>query len=210
MEHMDEVSKRRLLAQIKQRKENRNFEFKESMRWHTNYAKGTITKAILAMSNIEGGGFIVIGVKEDKKTKKLILTGITSKNHLDSFAEESMKRKVRKYADPYVDFEVDTIIDKQNKDKTYLVIRVHEFKYSPVICKADWKEYNLHKGKIYTRRDDPPESTEVNSEYFMREILDLAVSKYIKKTLKLLVYPKTKPVETSQKVKLEKELGNWK
>lgn len=206
---MDEALKHRLLAQIKQRKESRNLEFKKSMRWYDNYAKGTITKAILAMSNIEDGGFIVIGVKEDKKTRKNILTGVAKKKYLDSYIEENMKRKVRKYADPYVDFEVDSILDRQD-NKTYIVIRVREFKDSPVICKADWREYDMHKGKIYTRRDDPPESTEVNSEYFMREILDLAVSKYVKKTLKLFVYPKTAPVEEKQKVKADKELGDWK
>jgi len=57
--------------------ERRNLEYKRPRRWDEDGAKAIVTKAALAMSNIRDGGWIVIGVEEEKPKGTFTNVGLT-------------------------------------------------------------------------------------------------------------------------------------
>jgi predicted HTH transcriptional regulator len=182
--------------------EERYLEYKESIDWNDSEVKAKITKSILAMSNIQDGGVLVIGVKQ--KDGAFIPQGMSTE-HLKSFDEDNIKDYVSNYADAYVEFNVKTVDDK---GKEFVVIQVREFLEVPVICKKDGL-CNLRKGAIYTRSRRKPETIEVPSQSEMREVVDLAVEKGIRKFMTRLVRVGITPSlgeEPSDDRKFEEEL----
>jgi len=145
------------------------------MSWEINEFKATITKSILGMANIRDGGWIVIG-KEEQADGTFKATGM-NQSDFDSFDSDAVKDFVKEYADPYVNFSVHKINHAQKK---FVLIRVEEFDTIPVICKRDWGDI-LHRGKIYTRSRGKPETIEVPSQTEMREIINMAVEKEIRR-----------------------------
>jgi predicted HTH transcriptional regulator len=158
-------------------KEGRNLEFKRSTPWELSEFKAKIVKSILAFSNVRDGGAIVIGV-ECQPDQSYRFTGITAE-HLATYTEDHLASVVAEYADPYAKFAV----DKADVDgNTYLIILVSEFDEIPVICKRDGA-CNLRKGAFYTRTYRIPESAEVPSQTELREILEMAIDKGLRKYL---------------------------
>lgn len=158
-------------------KEGRNLEFKRSASWESSEFKAKIVKSILAFSNVRDGGAIVIGV-ERQADQTYAFKGIVQE-HLETYSEDQRSRIVAEYADPYARF----MLDKAEFDgKTYLIILVSEFNEIPVICKRDGAS-NLRKGAFYTRTYRIPESAEVPSQTELREILEMAIDKGIRKYL---------------------------
>lgn len=155
--------------------EERNLEFKESVSWQDNRVKAKITKSILAMANLRDGGWIVSG-KQEHPDRTFELIGM-SLSDFDSFDSDIMKTFVKEYADPYVDFSVKKI---EQEGKRFVLIQVKEFDVIPIICKKDWGDI-LHRGQIYTRSRGKPESVAVPSQSEMREIMDMAIEKGIRR-----------------------------
>lgn len=163
-----------LLDYIYHGKEERNLEYKQSMAWGENATKEKITKAVLAMSNLKEGGTIVLGVKENSDGS-FDEIGMDS-NDIKGYRPDLIISHVNKYADPFVDISIDKVPDENKK---FVVIQVAPFKEIPIICKKG--SNGLKKGKIYTRSRRMNETSEVNSQTEMREIIDLAVEKNIEK-----------------------------
>lgn len=101
-----------------------------------------------------------------------------SESDADSFNQDDVSDYVNGYADPFVDLKVtkETIED----GRMFVVIQVQEFTEIPVVCKKDG-ERGVCRGAIYTRPRRKIESVPVPSQTEMREILDLAVDKKIRK-----------------------------
>ena len=159
--------------------EARNRELKRSMDWNSAETKRKLTKSILAMSNLRDGGFIIIGVSEHNRGE-FSADGMTDEDKR-SFSADDMDDYVHNFADPYVEFDLREI---SLDDKAFLVIRVSEFDESPVICGRDAE--GLRKGAIYTRSRRKPETVEVPDHIEMREIVDLAVEKRLRKEVELI------------------------
>lgn len=159
-------------------REGRNLEYKQSMSWNDPSTKANITRAILAMSNIRDGGAIVLGV-EERSDGTFEPIGMNPAD-ADTFDYDEVASYVAEYADPYVQFSLDRV---EYEGKIFIVIQVKEFEEVPVICKKSGK--NLCRGKIYTRTRRMPESAEVSSQSEMREIIDMAVEKGIRRLLQL-------------------------
>lgn len=155
-------------------KEDRRREYKAPMPWTDDVAKVKITKAILAMSNIKDGGVIIVGMKE-LKDKTFDPVGLSDAD-ANTFTHDDIASCVKDYADPYVEFTVRPI---ECKGKRFVCIQVKEFDESPVICKRDGRD--LQEGRTYTRPRTKNESAPVSSYAEMREILDMATDKALKK-----------------------------
>jgi predicted HTH transcriptional regulator len=156
--------------------EERWLEFKQTMSWSDRASQARITKAIVAISNIKDGGWIVIG-KEEQDNGTFVNTGMT-KDHFDSYDSDQVKTVVNNYADPYALIDV----DKREIDaKCYVIIRVKEFEEIPMICKRSYSGI-LNEGIIYTRSmGGRPESIPVPSQTEMREIVRIAVTKGVRR-----------------------------
>jgi len=155
--------------------EERHLEFKRSTPWRENRFKATITKSILGVANIRDGGWIVIG-KEEQPDGTFDAVGM-SEPDFDSYDSDSVKDFVKDYADPYVNLSVHKVPHAQKK---FLVIRIEEFDTIPVICKRDWGNI-LHRGKMYTRSRGKAETIEVPGQTEMREIINMAVEKELRR-----------------------------
>lgn len=149
-------------------------EYKQSRPFTDPVFQATLIRSILAMSNTRDGGHIIIGVEEQGNS--YVPTGMRQED-LNTYDRDTIKDTVGEYADPYVDFSVDTGL---YQDKRFLVITVREFDEIPVICKKDGRD--LTRGTIYTRtRTRRPESARVSTQADMREIIELAVDKGVRK-----------------------------
>jgi predicted HTH transcriptional regulator len=159
--------------------ESRRREYKAPMSWANELTKAKITKSILAMSNIRDGGVIIIGIRE-QPDKKFDPVGISDTN-ASTFIHDDIASYVKEYADPYAEFTVKLIVCS---GKQFVCIQVKEFDDSPVICKKEGTD--LQRARIYTRPRTKNESAPVSSYAEMREILDMATDKAVKKFLSRL------------------------
>ena len=140
----------------------------------------SLAKDIMAMSNIQDGGVIIIGVQQEPGEKPLCVG--MSEDQLKTYNEDQLKDRVGLYADPYVEF----VLDPATLDgKKLILIKVREFEEFPVICKKQHDDKELRKGAIYFRtRTRRPESAEVSTSQEMREIVDMAIDKGNQKLIK--------------------------
>ncbi len=178
--------------------ETQKLDFKESCSWN----KNSLAKDILAFSNIRGGGYIVIGIREIEGG--IERQGISNK-HLATYKLETMLDQLSAYADPRIDIALDPVEDAKN-EKKYLVIIIKEFHDIPVICKKGGEK--IHKGIIYYRNTDRrPESAPVSNSTDMRDIIELAAVKMRKRHRELGLTPESKDKELFDKEleELEKE-----
>jgi len=168
------MEEQELIELIKSGREARNIEYKRSMPWTNKENRHKIIRTILSMSNIRDGGFIVIGM-ERQGDDIYVAKGILSE-HKVTYIEDKMADMISEFADPYVHFTIQTV---NYEDKEFLIIQINEFEEIPVICKKDG--YDLVRGKVYTRSRRKPESIEVPSQSEMREILEVAIDKGIRR-----------------------------
>jgi predicted HTH transcriptional regulator len=161
-------------------------EYKAPMSWANNLTRAKITKSILAMSNIRDGGVIVIGIQEGSD-KKFEAVGV-SQAEASTFTHGDIASHVKEYADPHAEFTVRQI---ECDGKRFVCIQVKEFDDLPVICKKDGVD--LERGRIYTRPRTKNESSPVSSYSEMREILDMAADKAVRKFLSRLPGPGALP-----------------
>ncbi len=155
--------------------ETPNIDFKSACSWNDL----TFAKDILAMSNIQDGGYIIIGVKE-LQNNSFEREGV-NEIQKNSYKIDDMRDSMTKYADPHVNFNVYFPNDKTGKQ--YIVIRVNEFSELPVICRKD--STDTKAGVIYYRNKNRRiESAPVSNSYDMRDIIKLATVKMLQKETK--------------------------
>jgi predicted HTH transcriptional regulator len=174
---MSETISHELIELILHGREERNLEYKGPMSWKEKDVRIEITRSILGMANLRDGGSVVIGVENETFTP----VGMQL-NQPQSFTQDKVDDFVRNYADPFVETKV-TQVSHDGKD--FIVIQIREFELLPVICKKDGKLKNgtlrLRRGAIYTRSRGKSETIEVPSQTEMREVIDLAVDKGIRR-----------------------------
>jgi len=174
-------------------RESPRLEYKDSWPWDEQKFKEMLTRSILAMANMKDGGHIVIGVDEGQDAPN---PAGMQPQHLTTYNEEAIKDFVGNYADPYVDFSVDVVT---SRDRQFVLITVREFAELPVICKKDGKteQGGLKLGSLYIRtRDRRPSSVAVQNQAQMRELLELAIDKGIRKLQQRgLVYGQRSPTD---------------
>ena len=167
--------------------QTRNVELKRSMSWTDTSTKAKITKVILALSNIRDGGYLVLGFSQKGET--FVPTGV-AESDLSSFNYDHVRSHVAEYADPYVEFSMEIVKDAE-QNRSFIVFAVKEFAEIPLICAKNGLE-NLEEGAVYTRSRRMPESVKVPTQSEMREIIDMAIEKGLRKY-----------IETSRRAGLE-------
>lgn len=113
--------------------ENRVCEYKSRMSWNEKDNKEfryEIIRAILAMSNLQDGGYVIIGVQQDRDNMYQPL-GMNEDEAL-TYEYDKVLEMANSFADPYVTLEIKPF---PYNNKWILVIQVFEFVDIPVICK---------------------------------------------------------------------------
>lgn len=175
-----------LVALIELGREDRSVEYKESLAWDD--LKNKIAKTALGMANIRDGGTIAIGVSE--RSGSPVPEGMPAED-VETYDEDDIRAYVNRFADPYVRLELHRV----SRDEL-------EFDQVPVVCKRDG--IGLRNGAIYTRSYRMPETCEVPSQTEMREIIDMATDKGVRRFLERSRAVGLLPGETAERTDSEK------
>lgn len=170
------MAEERLTELIIHGREERNLEYKSRLSWDSAEVKDKITRSVLAMSNIQDGGAIVIGVEQQGQS--FILNGMTQEQ-LDTFSDDSLSPYVNKYADPSAQLRVSPV---SYTERLFVVIEVDEFREVPLVCKRDGTRW-LRRGALYTRSWGKVESCEISTHEDMRELIEIATGKQFRNLL---------------------------
>jgi hypothetical protein len=106
---------------------------------------------------------------------------------LASWNHDDVSAALNGFADPYVSVDLEVV---SYNGVSFVMIRMHEFEEVPVICRRDVpappgeKRPILRDGACYLRSRKKPESVEMPTQTEMRELLELAVDKGVRKFLR--------------------------
>jgi predicted HTH transcriptional regulator len=142
---------------------------------------GGVTRAILGMANRRGGGLVIIGVETDQESIDPV--GLDDDQASSWLQFDSLSAAVNEYATPSVRFDVES---QHRLGNTFIIIRVYEFDEIPILCRKDLhaprrRDLILRRGACYVRSHHKPETSELPSEQEMREVLELAIDKGLRK-----------------------------
>lgn len=138
-----------------------------------------VIPAIIDMANRRDGGVVVIGVD----FRALDPVGLES-DQLDTWGYDNVSTSVNQYANPSVSFELGTNL---LTGKKLVVMEADEFANIPILCARDAHPPNvkstliLRREACYVRSRHKPETSEIPSEEEMRDLLELAIDKGVKK-----------------------------
>jgi predicted HTH transcriptional regulator len=139
-----------------------------------------VVRAILGMANRRDGGLVILGIDESNKPDPVGLTDAQTESWLNF---DDVSASINEYASPCVRFELEL---QTFRDKNFVVIRVRQFDDIPILCAKDYNEPGkagsvLRRGACYVRARHKPETSEIPSEEEMRELLELAIDKGVRK-----------------------------
>lgn len=149
-----------------------------------------VVRSVLGMANRQDGGLVVIGVDEHDDGsgagKKLRAVGMSEGDRV-GWDQDAVVSVVDSYADPFVELDVERV---QYEGKHFVVLRVRGFAQFPVLCKKQFvkpkgpkSDVVLRQGACYVRRRGRIETSEIPTHVEMRELLDLATEKGIRRFL---------------------------
>ncbi len=133
-----------------------------------------VVRAVLGMTNRRDGGLVIIGV--DDNGGVLTQVGLNAAD-LSTWKYDDVADSFAAYADPSVSFELEI---REHDGKNYVVLQVQEFEEIPVLCKKDYPQV-LRAGACYVSSRRKPETTEIPSQADMRDLLDLATEKRLRR-----------------------------
>lgn len=206
----------RLQELVRRGREERNLEYKvgdarQPFEWGPNDVKEKIGRTVMAMANI-GGGAIVIGMSEMKETNTWEPEGIS--DAVDAtFQQDEISRWMDHRADPYVRLSIYHIVVDGRR---FVVIDVAGFDELPVVCTSGTGlPQGLRPGAIYTRPFEMRATREVQSSEEMRQILDLAIERGVKRWLRpfedllrgIQVTSGVAPTQTNEEQQFQREHG---
>lgn len=161
---------------IEQGREARFLEYKQAESWDG--LRHKIVKTCLGLANIRDGGYLIVGVAETR-AGVFELVGVPDAL-VPGFTSDIVRAEVNRFADPATVFvEVEAVI---HNGRTFVCIRVDEFESVPHICTRDGE--GLRRGAVYVRRKRINETSEIQDQADMREIIDLATDRALQKLLR--------------------------
>lgn len=156
-------------------REQRGVEFKQGGSRKDKRLLTKVVRAIIGMANRRDGGYVIVGVSEGESNIP-IFDGVSNED-LFTWTSDTLADSLAEYADPGVNFDL-KIIEFENKK--YVAIVVHEFEDIPVICKKDYPDV-LRAGACYVRTRRKPETLDIPTQTDMRDVLDLAIEKGVRR-----------------------------
>ena len=158
-----------LEAKIEGGAETQTLDIKVACDWSAE----SMAKDILAMSNVQDGGYIIIGIEDSTFVRQ----GITATQKA-TYNLDTMRDQIAPFADPHVVFTLDFPHDSNGLE--YAVIRVLPFDEIPVICIKSSRDTT--RGVVYYRNTNGRvQSAPVSNSYDMRDIITNATVKMMQR-----------------------------
>jgi hypothetical protein len=196
-----------LIELILRGRESRRVEMKASLDFSRKTVKAKLAKAAMGMANTRDGGIVILGMKELGEGQ-FEPQGMDP-GHLLTFDQDRVSSSVMEYAAPYVELAVRRVVGDNHPslgDKVFVVLDVLEFAEMPVICKRSYQNEGVREGAVYVRSFERYETREVQTEGEMRELLDLAIEKRLRRHLQLtesaggVIVPHAEPEKADAKL----------
>jgi len=168
-----------------------------------------VIRAVLAMANRRDGGHVIIGVDPDT----LEPIGLEEDEAAIWLKYDELAVSISEYATPSVSFDPQGL---RIGERVFVIIYVHEFGDVPILCRRDYhapreRDLVMRRGACYVRSQKKPETSEIPSEEEMRELLELAIDKgvrrFVARAQKVGLFPHVQPIATLRSVEelFEKE-----
>lgn len=165
--------------------ETRQIEFKSPGRRDDGHAFAIVARAMMAMANSRGGGFVVIGVSENADGSPNPV-GVPDPADYGWTDFDAICGRLSAYCESGISFEIGIV---RHEGKQCVVLTVDEFSEYPVVCKAGHTSQAdpargrqgpvevLKAGACYVRSRRKPESIAVSTAEDMRVLIDFAAEK---------------------------------
>ncbi len=157
-------------------RELRNFEVKGPGSRSDNAFAAKVIRAALSMGNLRDGGHVLIGINDERLGQ--MEPGMCDEEIATWMAVDDVARKFAEYSDPPLVLE---LAQRELGSGAHVVlIEVSEFADIPHLCA---RQYNstLVKGALYVRSRGVAETVVVADPVEMREVLDLATEKALRR-----------------------------
>jgi len=133
-----------------------------------------VVRSMIGMANRRDGGLVFVGVEDNHQVLKPV--GLNSTD-LQTWKYDHVADAIARYVDPNISFELE-ILDVGGMKIVALQIR--EFESIPILCRKSYDDI-LRAGACYVRSRRKPETVEIPSQEDMRDLLDLATEKGLRK-----------------------------
>ena len=139
-----------------------------------------VVRAMLGMANRRDGGLVIIGVE----STNLEPVGLNDPDLATWSDYDVLAVSVNSCAGPSLSFDTEVL---NYKGRNVFILRVREFEEIPVLCTKDYCDPGkplfptLRRGACYVRSRHKPETAEIPTLEEMRELLDLATDKGVRR-----------------------------
>jgi hypothetical protein len=142
-----------------------------------------VTRAALSMANLRDGGHVVLGITDNDLVA--MLPGLAPPQLACWLDFDTVSARLATYADPPLRFDLSQL--NLSSGAAAVVLEVHEFDDVPILCAQSFQAQGfpevLRKGACYVRSQRIPETAEIPTGVEMRELLDLATEKRLRRFL---------------------------
>lgn len=121
---------------LREGRESRAVEFKESMSWTDAATQGKVVKWALAAANLADGGVLAFGLVPNAANTRHDAVGMSLGDY-ESFTQDDVQSTINAHATPHIDLSVIHLPTVDGRDYFVAVI-VRQFADYPVICAADF------------------------------------------------------------------------
>jgi predicted HTH transcriptional regulator len=156
-------------------RELRNFEVKGAGSRADTQLVVKVIRAGLSMGNLRDGGYVLIGL-DDQRLEEM-QPGLTE-DQAASWSFDDVARKLSEYSDPPLVFDLSELA--LTNGACVVLMEVSEFIDVPHICARHY-DGALRKGALYVRSRGAAETIEVSDPVEMREVIDLAAEKALRR-----------------------------
>ncbi len=159
-------------------REQRHIEFKTGGSKTDKRLLTKVIRAAISMANNSDGGKVIIGISENDDGS-LNPDGITE-GDLATWSYDKISDSLAEYCEPNIIFDYEVFEYESNN---FIILNVSDFDEVPILCKKDYPEV-LRSGACYVRTRRKPETSEIPTYIDMRDLIDLAVEKSMRKFIK--------------------------
>lgn len=184
--------------------ESEELDYKAAQNWHklNRAGKAKFARHCMALANTNGG-YLVVGVGEDKSGKPCLYTGL-SEQQSKSFDPTDVGNFINRFADPAIDFDIEKpIVD----GKRYAIFVVRRFSLIPHICCASC-ESELQQGFFYIRTADAASRPAYKASE-VHELIQRALRnqrEHLGRMLRGILYENRKTLEPDAKIQCVEQI----
>lgn len=164
--------------------ELRNVEYKGPGLRSDKPFRARVARAVLGMANLRDGGSVFLGVADVSGQPRVV--GLDAAELASWSTYDDVATALGEYAQPSVSFDLETFTFQGSN---LVRVKVAEFDEVPILCAQeahdDRQQQILRRGALYVRSRRRRETAEVPTQDEMREIIDLAAEKRMRRYIEM-------------------------